>query len=250
MQQADQIKFNYRDRNSIPDFIEYEKPIILECYEADMTDNDWESIKVYAKICKNDFYLCLSNLEHARKANELHIKWYWGYPVNSYYEIHGLVNLGSEYIRLGAPIFFDWEQFRRACPGVKVRHVPNVAYSDGLPRPDGVTGTWIRPEDLDYYEGWISVIEFEDADREKEAELFNIYMVQREWPTDLGLLITNLNHIGVNRMIPPDFVSHRLTCQQRCEGAGKCQICYRTLSIANPDLVQKYKDTWDNQSLI
>lgn len=32
MPEADEIKFQYRDRNSIIDYLQYEKTIILDCF--------------------------------------------------------------------------------------------------------------------------------------------------------------------------------------------------------------------------
>ena len=46
--------------------------------------------------------------------------------------------------------------------------MPNVAYYAFIPREDGVCGSWIRPEDLNLYEPFIDVIEFEDCDVKKE----------------------------------------------------------------------------------
>lgn len=39
LKKADQIKFEYRDHNSIIDYIDYEKTIIVDCLKA--TEIDW-----------------------------------------------------------------------------------------------------------------------------------------------------------------------------------------------------------------
>lgn len=241
MPKADQIKFQYRDKNSIPDYIDYHKTIILDCYN--IKELDWIQIKSFNKLCKEDFLLCLSNIDMAKQANSNNVKWYWGFPVTSMYEAKGLEQLGSQYLKLGAPLFFDLSRIKSLMPNMKFRHTPNVAYNDGLPRKDGVVGTWIRPEDIYLYDIYIDVIEFEDCDRDKEQELYRIYMETNTWRSLLSLLITNLNFDCMNRMIPKDMAFHRIDCQQKCQYGSNCKLCYRSLQLANPELIKKYADS-------
>lgn len=37
-------------------------------------------------------------------------------------------------------------------------------------------------------------------------------MEQKSWPGDLGRIITNLNYLGVNRMIPSELSEKRMSC--------------------------------------
>ena len=215
LKKADQIKFEYRDHNSIIDYIEYEKTIIVDCLKA--KEIDWDQMSNYNKIAKKDFIMCLANIEQINAAKERGILWYWGYPITTFYEAKGLIRLGSCYLKLGAPLFFEWDLITKIMPKIKIRHTPNIAYNDGLPRPDGVSGTWIRPEDISLYDSYIDVIEFEDCDREKEETLYNIYMEQQEWRPVLQLLISNLNYEGVNRLIQSEVTKRRLNCHQTCE---------------------------------
>ena len=147
--------------------------------------------------------------------------------------------MGACYVRVGGSLFFSLDKVKLL--GAHVRAVPNVAFDDGLDREDGVVGTWIRPEDLDVYAHYIDTIEFMDCDLKKEQALYRIYIEQKAWPGDLGLIVTGLNHTGVNRMIHPDLAEYRVKCRQRCQDNGACRICYRFLALANPDLLADYK---------
>ena len=146
-------------------------------------------------------------------------------------------------MRLAEPLFFEMDIVKQF--GVPVRMVPNVAYIDGLPREDGVCGTWVRPEDLDLYEDYVEVVEFEDANLKKEQALYRIYAEQKNWPGDLQMIITNLNHDGLNRIIVPDFAEKRLNCGQRCQKTGNCKLCYRALTLAMPDKIRDYMEATD-----
>lgn len=243
LQKANEIKVEYRDKDSIPSLIEKypNTRIILMCYFNEILD--WKEINRWNILSRNNLMLCLSSVSYADDCKEHGIPFYMGYPIKTYYELRALKELGVSYIRLGEPLFFEMDTVKEF--GIPIRMVPNVAYIDGLPRKDGVCGTWVRPEDLDLYEGYVEVVEFEDADLKKEQALYRIYAEQKNWPGDLGMIITNLNHEGLNRIIVPDFAEKRLNCGQRCQKSSNCKLCYRVLTLANPDIIRDYVETTD-----
>ena len=240
---ASEIIFEYRDREAIPDFIEKYpgKTFILTCYNQE--DLDWNELKNYSILAQNNFLIVLNQIKFIQNCQENQIRFYMGYPINSYDELNAIIKLGSEYVRLGAPLFFDLNNLKRYYPEIKIRLIPNIAYDDAYPRLNGVAGTWIRPEDLNLYDPYVETIEFNDIDSRKERALIKIYWEDREWPGELQTLITNLNYEGVNRMIPSEITEKRLNCNQKCMSHKNCHICTRALQLANPDLIQEYLDS-------
>lgn len=118
-------------------------------------------------------------------------------------------------MRLGAPLFFQMDAVKKI--GIPVRAVPNLAYLSDLPYGDGICGTWIRPEDMETYEPYIEVIEFEGCSIQQEQALYRIYMEEHEWPGYLDTLLTNFHQENVsNRLIHGDLAKSRLNCGQRC----------------------------------
>lgn len=244
LRKADEIKVEYRDRKSIPDLAE-EYPratVILEC-GFDRGELDWKELKRYNTLCRSNFMLCLASAGEAKKAREEGIKFYFGFPILSYYELNAAIASGVSYARISGPLFFDLENVKAVARTTKLRVVPNIAYMDGLERENGIHGMWIRPEDIDAYDEYISAIEFEDCDTAKEQALYRIYKEQKEWSGDLKMLITNLDREGVNRMIPSAASRRRITCRQACESGGSCHICDRMLMLANPELIKDYKES-------
>ena len=237
---ADEIKFQYRDRNSIIDYLQYKKPIILDCFQVEKID--WKQIESFKVLTQDKIILCLGDLENIKEANNRKISWYWGYPIASFYDLKAFETLGSCYLKIAAPLFFDLPKVKEVI-STPLRHVPNVAFSDGLPHGDGISGTWIRPEDLNLYDPYIETIEFEDCDEEKEQTLYRVYMEHKEWSTHLNVLITNLNSEGLNRMFPSRITEKRLECKQRCECGESCRICYRYFYLANSGLIEGYIDS-------
>ena len=243
---ADEIKVEYRDRKEIPDLFEKypEATIILQCffYEEDL---EWDNIKLWNNLSQGKFMLALGNIDDAQECKKLGIPFYYGFPIKTFYELHALARLGVSYVRLAEPIFFEMDKVKNI--GIPVRAVANVAYNDGLPREDGVCGTWIRPEDVPTYEPYVSVIEFEDCDPRKERALYRLYAEKNHWPGDLGMIISNFNHLGVNRMILPEVAEKRLNCGHRCQEGAACRICYRALLLADPEKMAEYRDKMEEQ---
>ena len=114
-------------------------------------------------------------MEDAEICKDLGIKFYCGFPITTYHELRWWIARGVEYVRLGAPLFFDLPNVVRIIGKTPIRAVANVAWYDSDPCDDPKVGTWIRPEDVKLYENYISVIEFEDCDNKKEQALYRIY---------------------------------------------------------------------------
>jgi hypothetical protein len=237
LKKADEIRFEFGDREVIPDYAEkYPKATLilnLDLYE----EADWKELSNYNILAKNKLILCIQDIMDAELAKNNEIKFYFDYPVTTFYELNSMKNLGVSYVKIGIPLFFQMDKVKNI--GVPIRVTPNVAYSDGFPREDGVCGQWIRPENMDDYDEYIDVIDFEQCNLRQEQAMFRIYAEQKEWPGELGTIITNLNYPGVNRLIPPDATKRRLNCGQRCQ-YGPCKLCYHLLDLADPEKLKAY----------
>lgn len=119
--------------------------------------------------------------------------------------------------------------------GVRIRMIPNIAQRseftfDNTREYSNVTAFWVRPEDLELYSNYVDTIEFMSMD-EKQAVYYDIYMNDRKWRGNLGILIAGLGDID-NRTIPlTDFTLPRLNCEKKCI-LGLCHKCkkYKFLS--------------------
>ncbi len=245
LKKADEIKVEYRDRRALLDIVDDypDKTIIFQIpYFVEDKENDinWDNLQLANQLLRGNFIICCFSTEIAKICNVYNIKFYFGFPLQSYYQLRAAKNLGACYARLGEGLFFDMETVKLI--GVPIRAVPNVAFIDGFPRPDGVCGTWIRPEDLDTYKKYVDTIEFEDCKPTKEQALYRIYMEQKNWPGELEMIITNFNHLGLNRLILPEVAEKRLTCKQRCQSRGTCRICYRAMDLANKEDLTEYAE--------
>lgn len=240
---ADEIKVQYRDRKVIYDLREKFKnaTIILVMPFDKETVVNWQEISTYNTYTEHNLILCLTNIADAQKCKEENIRFYYGFPVTSFYELNLLKKLGVCYVRLGGSLMFSLDKVKRV--GIPVRAVPNIANEIYWPGEDGVCGTWIRPEGVEYCEPYIDAMEFEDCDQEKEQALFRIYAEQKAWPGRVDMLISNITTDALNRLIHPDFSLTRLTCGQKCQEDHRCRYCYGCLDIAEEDVIRDLKES-------
>lgn len=246
LNKADEISVESRDYRQISDlFIDYpDKMIILDIPTIDFEEKIQNAIIQYGEISEN-FCCRIYNLNLVNWFKEHNIKFYYGYPINNYYDARGLVDLGVEYIKITAPLTFDMNGLKNW--NVKFRMVPNVAYDAYIPRTNGIYGQWVRPEDVNYYENTIYAFEFEDADLTKERTLYDIYAENGNWPGNINLLLTNLNRDADNRGLPEEFGEIRSNCRQRCMMDGACHFCETAFNFEKS--IRKYKYELDKEKL-
>ena len=255
IKRADEIKFQYNDRDRILDLVERfpDKTIILDVPGA---EENWELWKMYHEKFF-EFHVALHDLNRVEEFNKENVNWYWPYPITSYYELDMIVNLHPSYIMIGPPLSFDLDQVNLhlydPCDDTKqipLRLVANVAHPNYLPTNGmhGICGQWVRPEDTQLYSTRIQCLEFENVDLKQEETMLHIYKENRAWPGNLNLLIQKLNFNVDNRAIPEELGEKRMTCGQRCWRTGSCQLCVRAFAFAEE--IRKEKERRNQTNIV
>lgn len=247
LERVEEIIFDYRDKESINTYIDlYPKTtIILKYYIQDKNFN-WEEIEQFNRRSDGKFILAILDPLLVPLCKEHQIKFYFAYPITSYDELDTVLTTGSYYVQLGPPLFFDLDNIKKFYPNAKIRLIPNVAYDDLYERENGITGTWVRPEDLKMYKEYCEAVEFptgELVDVKREGALYRIYIEEHKWPGDLNMIITGLDCPGVNRLILSEVSEKRLNCRQICKNRKTCHICERALSLADEEKIEAYRES-------
>ena len=109
LKQADEIKVKYNDKDRIIDFVEKipNKTIILDMPEFDV---DYDTWRMYDEKFEGGFVLGLHHLTRADEMNIEGIKWYWPYPITSFYELNAIMELSPSYVMVGMPLSFDLDK--------------------------------------------------------------------------------------------------------------------------------------------
>lgn len=242
LKKANEIKFEYRDRKGIQEYYDKYHTTIILVHRFTDEDIDWKEIEQLRILTKDNLILCTDNMLDCADAKDYNCRFYFDNEICSMYQLRAIVEIGVCYIRLGAPLFFKLDKVK-AITDIPIRAIPNISYYDNIYRKNGVSGTWIRPEDVEAYEQYIDVLEFADCDKDKEQAMYRIYAEEHEWPGPLSLLVSGLRYDGMNRMIPPEISQKRMNCGQRCIEQGVCRICYNMLELADVDKMREYRDT-------
>ena len=241
LRKADEIMVEYRDRKALPDYAKKypNARFVLEV----LPEVQWEisEIKDYFILTREKLALCLPDIRDPRveQLKEAGIPFFWGYTVTTFWELKALIAAGVSEVRIGAPLFFDCGKLQRF--DIPKRAYANIAHEGYFAHVDGVTGTWIRPEDVAAYEDTFTTLEFADCKEHKEEAMFRIYAEQHNWPGRVDMIISNITTEAYNRMIPDQFAEARKNCGQRCVAGSPCKICHHILHLANPDLIREYK---------
>ena len=253
IKKADEIRFIYADRDKIFDLIENysDKTIILDVPNQ---EEDWSNWQMYNEKF-SEFYIALHDLSRADAFNVMGIKWFWPFPITTFYELSMVIDLHPSYIMLGPPLSFDLEkvqkEIKKTCgEPIPVRMTANVAHPKYLPNEkiNGLCGQWVRPEDVALYEPYIQCFDFEGCQSLKEEEVLLTTYQAGVWPGNLNLLIKRLNFNVDNRAIPEEVGLARINCGQKCWSGSGCELCISTFMFA--EAIRKERDRRRQQSAV
>ena len=242
LQEATELRVNYDDIERLRDFVTEE----WTC-EADVViylprDQliDWETINSYKNIL--NITIAVEDTSQIIETQNLGYKAFWAYPVSTEWELQSLLGLGVSQVLLDAPLYFNLDKVKYLCgENVELRLVVNKCYNSHLPHENGICGTYVRPEDIEFYSKYIDHFEF-DADNslKKEHTLYNIYTKDKQWPGNLNILLTNFNvdvdNRGFELLDEYDeklFARRRIRCKQECQGVSHCNFCPQSVELIN-----------------
>lgn len=177
--------------------------------------------KIYIRIHELNEHL---NLYQCRKNN---LEFFYSKPAKTFYELNALKELGVSYVYVDAPLFFQMDKVKEV--GIPLRIVPNRCYMPNeVIHTNGLHGTWIRPEKLDIYEPYASIVEFCSNNPKEEEAFYRIYIEKKEWPDDMGSIFYGFKMHMDNRLIYEGLDEMRLNCRQTCQlPHSTCHICDR-----------------------
>ena len=240
LKRADEIKVQYNDKDRIMDFVEKipDKVIILD---VPGDESEWATWTMYSDKFY-EFHIALHNLQRWEEFAARGIKWFWPYPITSFYELAQIVALKPSYVMLGPPLTFDLDKvfnqlyIENTAEMIPIRMVVNNARPSYLPADEkvyGFCGQWVRPEDTALYGSRIQCFEFENLDLKQEEVLLHVYKDNMNWPGHLNLLIHHLNYNVDNRGIPEELAKYRMNCGQRCFSTSNCNACESAFKFAS-----------------
>ena len=117
-----------------------------------------QSLKEFVTLLSGRLILSLFSVSDIKYARELNLPYYIIHPVQTIEQLRALKTLEVCYALVDNQIMHSLHAAKII--GVPMRAIPNIAHLDGIPRPTGIYGNWIRPENIDDYSLYIDTIEF------------------------------------------------------------------------------------------
>lgn len=222
----------YEDRDRLINYIdEFPNKDFILYVPKGVNELEWELYKAYTEKVAN-FSLCIEDLNLAKECHKHNIDFYWAYPCFTWYDLNRLIELKPCYLILGAPLSFSIEKVYKKGK-IPIRLNPTGIYDNYIPSSMNIFSSWIRPEDVKYYEQYVAVLEFETEELKREAAFLRVYKEEKTWPGNLNLLLTTLGYNIDNRSIDEELGQRRMNCGQRCMSGGACRLCETCFKLGN-----------------
>lgn len=225
LKESDEIEIQLKDIAILSYLVDkdYTYPGDIVIFVDYVNNIEWAKIDIYKDILNITF--AIQHYDHYEEIAAKGYKFFWSYPITSYWELNRIVKTGVSQVVLGAPLYFALPKVRKLIgEDIEIRLYANICYDGYIPCDDGVTGTYIRPEDVETYEAYIQHICFITDGLQKERTLVKIYK-EHYWPGNLNLLLTNLGYDIDNRAFSSIFAERRTHCGHICQ-EGRCSFCH------------------------
>lgn len=153
--------------------------------------------------------------------------------VNNVDILQRLINLKVTDIYIVEELAFEIKQIANYLHelNINVRVFPNVAQSQWKALP-ALKKFFIRPEDLKFYESYVDIIEFYEADKTLDV-YYDVYKNKQIWFGRLDEIIIDFNSTIDNKYIIPRFAEMRIDCRKRCLRGDHCNRCEQIEKLAS-----------------
>lgn len=166
-----------------------------------------------------------SNLAGICRQKEL--KFYFDVVVRDWETFNTFIQVGVSDIFLVEQMMFEIKDASTAAhkAGVRVRTFPNIAQRR-YEETASIKCFFIRPEDVDLYEGLVDVMDIYTVDEINQDVVLEIYQHDKIWWGPLREIIVGLDNDIDGRYIIPRFGDRRLNCNRKCFKGYNCDVCH------------------------
>ena len=240
LNKADEISIKYIEDKGLVDFMKKfsSQRIILRVDTWNFSQNEVRKlIAIRKQYPEYNFTVALNNLDKDivpvfQKEN---IPFFEDEPCQDWETFNLLLEIGVSDVDISGPLAFEMSKVKRVLNSfnrkVVIRATPNkvVKFREGT---DDLVGFYIRPEDVEMYEDFIDVLEFEGL--EHQDAFFSIYAENKSFIGNLNQCIYNFKKPIDNKGLITLFGERRRDCGRQCLSGGRCNRCYTLADLAKP----------------
>ena len=167
------------------------------------------------------------------KEKNIHFNFFTNTLVNNIDIMQQLIDLQVTDMYIVEGLGFELEKISNYLHknNIQIRVFPNVAQSQWKNLP-ALKKFFIRPEDLEFYNQYIDIIEFFEADKKLDV-YYDIYMNKKKWFGRLDEIIIDFNSSLDNKYVIPKFAELRAGCRRKCLQGESCHRCEQIENLAS-----------------
>ena len=169
------------------------------------------------------------------KLKASNIPFYIAAPCQNWEEFYLLLTIGASDINLSGPLAFELPKVKRVLESLdqkpQIRVTPNKTENLN-PNTNSLIGFFIRPEDVELYEDYIDILDFEGLDM--QDIFFGIYAERKRFIGKLNQCIYGIKEDVDNSGLIPLFGKRRMSCGRQCLSGGHCHRCFDLAAISRP----------------
>lgn len=240
LNKADEITIKYIEDKGLVDFLEKFSSKRVNLLINPLHFGEMEVRKLVAirkTYPQYDFAVAMTDYEPVfgdslAKAN---IKFYEAKPCLDWERMDYLLKEGVSDLNLSGPLAFELGNVKRVLNmmgrKVQIRVTPNKVQNIHS-ETDSLVGFFIRPEDVELYEGYVDVLDFEGL--EHQDTFYSIYAEQKMFIGQLNQCIYDFKGQVDNKGLITLFGERRRNCCRECLKGGRCRRCYSLADLAKP----------------
>ena len=240
--QIDEFNIEFRDKKekllyfldqyAISQRVNIYAPVAITDNEFDLLMSIWEMAKYNIALCWVAADLEVSE-ERINRLKEADFPFYFYAFISDWDKMYKFIEAGVSDIFITNDLGFNLPIVHTLAnsKNVKIRCFANISQYN-WDHNQGLTGFYIRPEDIDLYSEYIDVLEFYNIENQQNV-LYEVYFKDKKWVGDLREIVQAITQPIPNYYIlDKSFATTRLTCDRKCLKGNSCNICPQLLDLA------------------
>lgn len=240
MDQVDEFNIDFHDKkekllNFLDTFATGEQRVNIHVFAE--TENEIDIILSIWEMNKYNIAICFESDLGERilqKVKDSKIPFYYNASIDNWEDLNKYTEKDVESVFICGDLAFDLARVSKFCKKyrVRIRCYPNVCQYN-WDSSEGIKTFFIRPEDVDYYNRYIDILEFWNSEN-MQNPLYSIYFHDKKWDGDLREIIQRLNFkVNSYYILGNDFAKYRSECKRDCIKTSNCNLCEQIVQFAN-----------------
>lgn len=199
--------------------------------EIDIILSIWDMNKYNIAIC---FESELFGTKIFEKIKNSKIPFYYNASIDNWEDLNKYTERNVESVFICGDLAFDLVRVSNFCKKhhVRIRCYPNVCQYL-WDNSEGIKTFFIRPEDVDYYDDYIDILEFWNSENIQNP-LYETYFHDKKWAGDLREIIQGLKfRVNSYYILGNQFAKYRTDCKRDCIKGSDCNLCQSIIDFAN-----------------